>query len=49
MNTVHLKHLLEYLNESIRRAEGNKYKNKGYTIPNKKLNKESFKKVICVF
>ena len=46
---IHSKHLLEYLNRNIRRAKGNKYKTKGNTIPNKKLNKESFKKVICVF
>jgi len=40
---------LQYFNDIIRRAEGNKYKTKGYKIPKAKLNKESFIKAIWVF
>ena len=37
---------LQYFNDIIRRAEGNKYKTKGYKSPKAKLNNESFIKAI---
>ncbi len=37
---------LQYFNDIIRRAEGNKYKAKGYKSPKAKLNNESFIKAI---
>ena len=46
---IHFKFLLPFLNAQILRAEGIKYIAIGYKIPNKKLNKESFRNVIWVF
>ena len=37
---------LQHFNDIIRRAEGNKYKTKGYKSPKAKLNNESFIKAI---
>ena len=43
---IQFKFLLAFLNAQILRAEGIKYIAIGYKIPNKKLNKESFRNVI---
>ena len=43
------KHFNSSLIDNILRPAGNIYITKGYKIPNKKLNKESLRKVICVF
>ena len=46
---IHFKFDFGFLNEIVRRIDGIKYIINGYKIPNKKLNKESFIKAICVF